>query len=72
MRSSWATLRSSLGDKALTQLRRDEVGFIFQSFNLIPTLTAAENITLPSTSPGASPTPAGSTRSWTPSACATG
>lgn len=38
---------SSLSDKALTKLRRDKVGFIFQSFNLIPTLTAAENITLP-------------------------
>lgn len=38
---------STLSDKALTKLRRDKVGFIFQSFNLIPTLTAAENITLP-------------------------
>ena len=38
---------SSLDDKALTQLRRDQVGFIFQAFNLLPTLTAAENITLP-------------------------
>ena len=38
---------SSLSDKALTKLRRDKVGFIFQSFNLIPTLTATENITLP-------------------------
>ncbi|MEP7059399.1 MAG: ABC transporter ATP-binding protein [Actinomycetota bacterium] len=36
-----------LPDKQLTQLRRDKVGFIFQAFNLIPTLTAAENITLP-------------------------
>jgi putative ABC transport system ATP-binding protein len=36
-----------LGDKALTRLRRDAVGFVFQAFNLIPTLTAAENITLP-------------------------
>ncbi len=36
-----------LGDKALTMLRRDRVGFIFQSFNLLPTLTAAENIVLP-------------------------
>ncbi|MEX0983658.1 MAG: ABC transporter ATP-binding protein [Actinomycetota bacterium] len=36
-----------LNDKALTQLRRDRVGFVFQAFNLIPTLTAAENITLP-------------------------
>jgi len=31
---------SSLNDKKLTQLRRDRVGFIFQAFNLIPTLTA--------------------------------
>jgi putative ABC transport system ATP-binding protein len=37
----------SLDDKRLTQLRRDRVGFIFQSFNLVPTLTAAENIALP-------------------------
>ncbi len=36
-----------LPDKELTELRRDNVGFIFQSFNLIPTLTAKENITLP-------------------------
>ena len=38
---------TSLGDKALTRLRRDKIGFIFQSFNLLPTLTALENITLP-------------------------
>src|SRR5450432_2571255 len=36
-----------LDDKALTLLRREAIGFIFQSFNLIPTLTAFENITLP-------------------------
>ncbi|GAA4817144.1 ABC transporter ATP-binding protein [Tomitella cavernea] len=36
-----------LGDKELTALRRDRIGFVFQSFNLVPTLTAAENITLP-------------------------
>ena len=36
-----------LDDKELTRLRRDHVGFIFQSYNLVPTLTAAENITLP-------------------------
>jgi putative ABC transport system ATP-binding protein len=35
-----------LDDAAMTELRRDRVGFIFQSFNLVPTLTAAENITL--------------------------
>jgi putative ABC transport system ATP-binding protein len=38
---------SSLKDKDLTQLRRDRVGFVFQQFNLLPTLTAKENITLP-------------------------
>ncbi|MGD9695896.1 MAG: ABC transporter ATP-binding protein [Thermoleophilia bacterium] len=37
----------SLSDRELTLLRRDRVGFVFQSFNLIPTLSAAENITLP-------------------------
>jgi putative ABC transport system ATP-binding protein len=36
-----------LKDKALTRLRRDEVGFVFQSYNLVPTLTANENILLP-------------------------
>lgn len=36
-----------LRDRALTQLRRDRIGFIFQAFNLVPTLTAAENIELP-------------------------
>ena len=36
-----------LGDDALTKLRRDRVGFIFQSFNLVPTLSAEENIVLP-------------------------
>src|ERR1700733_14914733 len=37
----------TLDDAGLTRLRRDRIGFVFQSFNLIPTLTAAENITLP-------------------------
>ncbi len=36
-----------LNDKQLTHLRRDHIGFIFQAFNLVPTLTALENITLP-------------------------
>jgi putative ABC transport system ATP-binding protein len=36
-----------LGDRQLTALRRDRVGFVFQQFNLLPTLTAAENIRLP-------------------------
>ena len=38
---------TKLKDKALTLLRRDKIGFVFQSFNLLPTLTAAENIALP-------------------------
>ena len=38
---------STLSDKNLTQLRREKIGFIFQSFNLVPTLTAEENIRLP-------------------------
>ena len=38
---------SRLHDKELTRLRRDKVGFIFQAYNLVPTLSAAENITLP-------------------------
>lgn len=42
------TALSTLKDKELTKLRRDLVGFIFQSFNLVPTLNARENITLPS------------------------
>jgi putative ABC transport system ATP-binding protein len=37
----------SLKDKQLTKLRRDKIGFIFQAFNLLPTLSALENITLP-------------------------
>jgi putative ABC transport system ATP-binding protein len=38
---------TGLGDRALTNLRRDQVGFIFQQFNLLPTLSARENILLP-------------------------
>jgi putative ABC transport system ATP-binding protein len=38
---------NGLKDRALTALRRDRLGFVFQSFNLVPTLTAKENITLP-------------------------
>lgn len=38
---------TGLSDKAMTVLRRDRIGFVFQSFNLVPTLTARENITLP-------------------------
>ncbi len=38
---------TELSDRSLTQLRREKIGFVFQSFNLVPTLTAKENITLP-------------------------
>jgi putative ABC transport system ATP-binding protein len=38
---------AGLSDKKMTALRRDRIGFVFQSFNLVPTLSAAENITLP-------------------------
>jgi putative ABC transport system ATP-binding protein len=44
-----------LNDKQLTQLRRDRIGFIFQAFNLVPTLTALENIVLPLTLAGRKP-----------------
>jgi putative ABC transport system ATP-binding protein len=43
---------TTLKERALTQLRRDKIGFIFQTFNLLPTLTAAENIVLPLTISG--------------------
>jgi putative ABC transport system ATP-binding protein len=38
---------TTLSEKRLTELRRDKVGFVFQAYNLVPTLTAGENITLP-------------------------
>jgi putative ABC transport system ATP-binding protein len=44
-----------LSDKKMTALRRDRIGFVFQSFNLVPTLNALENITLPSAIAGRSP-----------------
>ena len=46
---------STLSDKDLTVLRRERVGFVFQAFNLIPTLTALENITLPMALAGKDP-----------------
>src|SRR6201982_4203275 len=49
----------TLDDAGLTQLRRDRIGFVFQSFNLVPTLTAAENITLPRAPAGAQVAPGG-------------
>ena len=45
----------SLKEKDLTALRRDKVGFVFQAFNLVPTLTALENITLPMSLAGRKP-----------------
>jgi putative ABC transport system ATP-binding protein len=48
----------ALSDKDLTVLRRDRIGFIFQSFNLLPTLTASENIVLPMRIAGRKPDPA--------------
>ncbi len=49
---------SGLDDKGLTRLRRDKVGFVFQAYNLLPTLTALENITLPMDIAGRTPDPA--------------
>ena len=46
---------STLNDKQLTKIRRDSFGFVFQAFNLIPTLTAEENITLPAAISGKNP-----------------
>ena len=46
---------STLDDRRLTTLRRDKIGFIFQAFNLVPTLTAYENITLPTILAGRTP-----------------
>ena len=46
---------STLNDKQLTKMRRDSFGFIFQAFNLIPTLTAEENISLPASISGKKP-----------------
>jgi putative ABC transport system ATP-binding protein len=48
----------ALSDKELTLLRRARVGFVFQAFNLLPTLTARENIALPLTLAGRRPDPA--------------
>jgi len=44
-----------LSDRQLTRLRRDRIGFVFQGFNLLPTLSVLDNITLPMTLAGASP-----------------
>jgi len=55
-----------LKDKALTRLRRDEIGFVFQSYNLVPTLSARENILLPLAIAGRTPD-----RAWYDSVIAT-
>jgi putative ABC transport system ATP-binding protein len=52
------TTVTGLGDAGLTRLRRDKVGFIFQQFNLLPTLSARENILLPLSIAGRRPEPA--------------
>ena len=49
------TTLASQKDKELTRLRRDRIGFVFQSFNLVPTLTAEENILLPMSIAGRKP-----------------
>jgi putative ABC transport system ATP-binding protein len=46
---------AGMGDKGLTELRRDRLGFVFQAFNLVPVLTAEENIRLPLTLAGRRP-----------------
>jgi putative ABC transport system ATP-binding protein len=51
------TAVSDLGDRALSSLRRRQVGFVFQSFNLVPSLTAADNIRLPLRLDGRQPDP---------------
>jgi len=56
------TVLTGLGDKALTKLRRDKIGFIFQQFNLLPTLTAEENILLPASIAGVKSDPAWTSR----------
>jgi putative ABC transport system ATP-binding protein len=46
---------TKLNDKQLTKLRRKHIGFVFQSFNLLPTLTAEENVLLPLSIAGRKP-----------------
>jgi putative ABC transport system ATP-binding protein len=52
-----ATDLTGLSDKKMTKLRRDRIGFVFQAYNLVPTLTAIENITLPLDIAGRRPDP---------------
>jgi putative ABC transport system ATP-binding protein len=49
----------ALSDRQLTLLRRDRIGFVFQAYNLVPTLSARDNITLPMTLAGTAPDPDG-------------
>jgi putative ABC transport system ATP-binding protein len=49
---------TACNDKELTLIRRDKIGFVFQSYNLVPTLNALENITLPMSLAGTKPDPA--------------
>ncbi|MBV8529260.1 MAG: ABC transporter ATP-binding protein [Candidatus Dormibacteraeota bacterium] len=53
-----STELDTLSEKELTLLRREKIGFIFQSYNLVPTLTAADNIVLPLAIAGRKPDPA--------------
>ncbi|MFC4602530.1 ABC transporter ATP-binding protein [Rhodococcus kronopolitis] len=48
---------TGLGDRALTELRRDRIGFVFQAFNLLPVITAEENMLLPMRLAGMRPDP---------------
>ena len=52
------TVLGGLRDKELTVLRRERIGFVFQSFNLLPALTAAQNVALPAKLSGRRPAPA--------------
>ena len=61
---------STLSDRELTRVRREYIGFIFQSFNLLPMLSALENITLPMDLAGLGPTASGCSTSSTRSAWA--
>ena len=72
---SWSTASTSatLDDAKLTELRRDKFGFVFQFFNLLPVLTAEENILLPLKLAGRDARPRAAAARWsTPSASATG
>ena len=63
---------TGLSDKQLTLLRRDRIGFVFQAFNLLPTLTAEQNILLAAEIAGRQADRELFDRSWRPWACVTG